>query len=634
MKLKIGENKSRLIERMDVMRRVTSVLLISAFLIASAMAEQPPVNIENTITTASRVMTYQGILKDNAGDPVGDGDYNIIFRIYDAPSGGNLLWMETVTSSTHDGYFGCQLGLSSPISLPFNADYYLAIQIQGDSQMADRQRVTLSPYSARCDTAETAINADQLDGQHAASFASSGHNHDAAYVNEGQSNSINSIMISDGTVSSADILDGTIATADIQNSTILFNDIAQNGATTNQVMKWNGSAWVAMNDSIGQNYWTYSSSILSTSINCAINKGQTGNNLFGVNAFTHINLGNASETGTIGSSAGYCVVGGGFSNKAVSSYSTVAGGINNVAYGFSSAIAGGQQNYAGAMAATVAGGWADSVKSVYGGIISGYLNLAGAAPTDTGAIVGGGVGNRATAKYCFIGGGLENTATGLYSFVGGGQFNTASGTNATVSGGYGNLCASESSAIPGGYCDTIASTGYKSMVFGTNVYNSVSYRVVFFDSLFNGSLNINRDGRDGTVYSYPIQVGTNTSNGNGAYLTSAGVWTNGSSRTFKENFQPMDGSELLSKISNLSIVSYNYKNSTEKHFGPMAEDFVGAFDTGVIREDDGKRDDMYLSSGDVAGVALAGVQELIEQNKTLLEKIDKLEKRISELENR
>ncbi len=136
-------------------------------------------------------------------------------------------------------------------------------------------------------------------------------------------------------------------------------------------------------------------------------------------------------------------------------------------------------------------------------------------------------------------------------------------------------------------------------------------------------LGVNRDDNDGGI-NYPIHVGTSTSNGNGAYLTAGGVWTNGSSRTFKENFTPFNGSELLSKISNLSITTYNYKNSAEKHVGPVAEDFVGAFDTGVIRESDSKRDDMYLSSGDVAGVALAGVQELIK-------KIEQLEKEIAEL---
>lgn len=43
---------------------------------------------------------------------------------------------------------------------------------------------------------------------------------------------------------------------------------------------------------------------------------------------------------------------------------------------------------------------------------------------------------------------------------------------------------------------------------------------------------------------------------------------------------------------------------------------------------------MRCAASDVAGVALAGVQELIEQNKSLIMRIDELEKKISELERR
>jgi hypothetical protein len=163
------------------------------------------------------------------------------------------------------------------------------------------------------------------------------------------------------------------------------------------------------------------------------------------------------------------------------------------------------------------------------------------------------------------------------------------------------------------------------MAIGYSVYTNDNFRACFFNAGTGGSVNINRDERDATLNSYPIQVGNSSSNGNGAYLTNGGVWTNGSSRTFKENFLPFDGEQLLSKIANLSVTTWNYKESSEKHVGPVAEEFVGAFDTGVIREHDGIRDDQYLSPGDVAGVALAGVQEL-------LKKIEALEKKVAELE--
>ena len=61
-------------------------------------------------------------------------------------------------------------------------------------------------------------------------YALVSHNHDAAYVNEGQANSITGAMIVDGAIASIDIADSTITTNDILNGTITGADI--NTATT------------------------------------------------------------------------------------------------------------------------------------------------------------------------------------------------------------------------------------------------------------------------------------------------------------------------------------------------------------------------------------------------------------------
>jgi hypothetical protein len=66
----------------------------------------------------------------------------------------------------------------------------------------------------------------------------------------------------------------------------------------------------------------------------------------------------------------------------------------------------------------------------------------------------------------------------------------------------------------------------------------------------------------------------------------------------------------------------------------VAEEFVEAFDVGVIRESDGQRDDQYLAASDVAGVALAGVQELLKKIEILESRNAELERRITELEKR
>ena len=241
-----------------------------------------------------------------------------------------------------------------------------------------------------------------------------------------------------------------------------------------------------------------------------------------------------------------------------------------------------------------------------------------------------------------VAGGYSNRAAGYFSAIGGGESNTASGWYSTVSGGINNNNGGSYSTIPGGYNGTLTSNADYSMAFGKDIYVNTAYRVVFFDDTSSGRLGINRDDQIGGI-AYPIHVGTSTGNGNGAYLTNGGTWTNGSSRTFKENFESLDSQELLTKISNLPVQAWQYKDSPERHIGPVSEDFVEAFDVGTVQ--DGRRDDKYLSAGDVAGVALAGVKELnqklkreleevSQQNRELRQMLEELTQRITELEGK
>jgi len=216
--------------------------------------------------------------------------------------------------------------------------------------------------------------------------------------------------------------------------------------------------------------------------------------------------------------------------------------------------------------------------------------------------------------------------------VSGGNDNHADGPSTVVCGGIQNNINAAESSILGGKLNSI--TGYlsteHSMVFGLGVSVSTSDRVVFYDGDNPGRFGINRDDSDGGL-SYPIHVGTSTSNGNGAYLTEGGTWSDGSSREYKENFTPLDGETVLDKISELPVESWNYKGTDERHIGPVAEDFVAAFDVGPTRVTDGQRDNKYLASKDVAGVALVGVQELVKENKKLKELIFQLQQDIEEL---
>jgi hypothetical protein len=113
----------------------------------------------------------------------------------------------------------------------------------------------------------------------------------------------------------------------------------------------------------------------------------------------------------------------------------------------------------------------------------------------------------------------------------------------------------------------------------------------------NGGVGIAR-----TSASHPVHVGTSVLNGNGAHLTASGVWTNGSSRSFKEGFEAIDARDVLERVAAMPISAWRYTGDTARHIGPTAEDFKAAFGLGG--------DERYIGTVDADGVALAAIQGL------------------------
>ena len=116
--------------------------------------------------------------------------------------------------------------------------------------------------------------------------------------------------------------------------------------------------------------------------------------------------------------------------------------------------------------------------------------------------------------------------------------------------------------------------------------------------------------------------------GVGASLTSAGVWTNASSILFKTNFIDLDNEWILNKINSISVKKWDYKNTNETHIGPTSEEFIVTFGVG------NGADTSHLGAIDVSGVALKGVQALIEKVETLKEKVEGLKIENSNYQNK
>ena len=127
-----------------------------------------------------------------------------------------------------------------------------------------------------------------------------------------------------------------------------------------------------------------------------------------------------------------------------------------------------------------------------------------------------------------------------------------------------------------------------------------------------------------------MQVGSLPTNGNGAYLSSGGSWTNTSNENLKTNIIPVNGDDILSKISQLEISKWEYDHTLvrESHIGPMALQFKQLFDVGIENED------TSISTIDPAGIALAAIQELIRQNENLVKLVYKQQMQIEDLKER
>lgn len=103
-------------------------------------------------------MRFQGrLVNPGTLDPRAEASVNINFRIYDASSGGTLLWSEgPVAAALDDGHFDAELGAGVPLSSSvFAADgRWLEVEVEGVA-LAPRQRLPSTPWALRAAAADS-----------------------------------------------------------------------------------------------------------------------------------------------------------------------------------------------------------------------------------------------------------------------------------------------------------------------------------------------------------------------------------------------------------------------------------------------------------------------------------------------
>ncbi|MEY3480418.1 MAG: hypothetical protein RIQ71_1193 [Verrucomicrobiota bacterium] len=480
---------------------------------------------------------------------------------------------------------------------------------------------------------------------------------------DGSANVSAAAAIASNAVTSGKIANGTIVDADISSSaaiagskvTPVFGAGSTSGGT-------NPVVGGGQNNSATADYAVVGGGVVNSNRGVAsfIGGGQGNSVLAGA---TNIFVGGGEHNVADGLGT---VIAGGVDNRVDYAYGAVGGGISNTNTSVIGTIAGGAQNAASGNLGTIAGG---SLNKVFG-----FANT-----------VGGGESNSVNAvAYATIAGGIENLCgvNASYASIGGGSGNTAWRTAATIPGG--TSCEAESYAFAAGRRAKATNEGsfvwadsldadFSSL--GTNTFNLRASGGVFirgdtnsgrltifpatsdrssqiflsenttrtlgmilrydgtaannplnFIGLTNGVetapiLTVSRAGRVGVGQPAPtatFQVVNATCDGS--------TWVNSSDRNLKTSFKPVDGGEILRKVSGLPISEWTYKASTNgsRHVGPTAQDFRAAFGLGD--------NDKTISTIDPSGIALAAIQGLVEELKDRDKTIEELKAKSAEVD--
>ncbi|MFM7544331.1 MAG: hypothetical protein ACKO5I_06855, partial [Ignavibacteria bacterium] len=237
-------------------------------------------------------LSYQGLLLINKDTPYPDSSYDITLTLYDAAQSGNVLWKETQTLTTVNGVFDAILGEITPLSLPFDKQYWLGITINPDPEFSPRVQLVANPYSFSSDTANFAFKSDtsnmskgltynatgavlSLNGKEGRIFMSGGKGVTItslgdtlfldmqASIGPAYSSDLTldirrigdstDITIANNAIDSKHVKSNAITTSKIADSTITGNKINSMGAIIGQILKWNGTTWAPAND-LGNTY--------------------------------------------------------------------------------------------------------------------------------------------------------------------------------------------------------------------------------------------------------------------------------------------------------------------------------------------------------------------------------------------
>ena len=470
------------------MKRFLSILLTIAapiliiFLFATGLARAKPSPRPLLQGGAPTMVSYQGQVMVDSVPYTGTGYFK--FAIVDG-AGSTTFWSNDGTSieggqpdnavglSVTDGLFSVLLGDTSlggmtqalSASAFGGSDRSLRVWFSDDdvtfTLLSPDRPIAAVPYalqSEQAKNADTANDADTVDGLHASAFATRTHTHDGSYWN---------LTGNAGTVPGTHFLGTTDATSlTLMVDSVPALRLEPSGGAPNIIGGYSSNYAVS---------GVRGATIAGGGGSAALNRVTDD---FGLVAGGRNNQ--AGDDDTTLDDARFAVVGGGRGNTASGEETVVVGGYNNTASGDSAFVGGGTGNVVSATAGSgvvvggidnAAGGNVSFVGGGEGNIAGGARSFIGAGmlnvtePITTYAAIVGGRENTAAGQFSFIGNGYRNEALGFrstivngetnvthdwFDFIANGDRNEVWGRYSSIGGGYGNVITGEMTLVSGG----------------------------------------------------------------------------------------------------------------------------------------------------------------------------------------
>lgn len=528
--------------------------------------------------TVPPFINYQGKVTDSAGIGLGTGtpvNRKVIFRIFDAATGGERLWSEQHTVTIANGEFSVLLGnginanyagadetplkTATPLDTVFTSSgilRYVEIVVDngdntlnaGDAPIAPRQQITSTAYSFRARSADTIASGSDLQLNGSANYG-------LGYYG--------TTRLFNGAAVDGPVLFGQAGGA--------LGSV--NGGTKNIALRWNaaGNVGIGSADLAGAAATTKlvlqgdDSNTVPLQLNIRGNSDTNKRLLLGYNT-----------TSNYGSLQAYSAA-----STATNLLLNPSGG--NVGIGVAIPT---------------------QKLDVNGNAqVSGNVMLSTTADSGTAGLIQ--LGSARIHSYgtnnLFAGSDAGNfTMTGIYN-VGMGFKALRSNTTGTSNTGIGlnallfNTTGSNNTAV-GDFCLGFNTTGSYNTAIGTGAgpfYTDLTNTTCVGYGAWADASNTVRLGDD-SVTLFRCKVGLTVT----------------SDRNLKENFEPVDGAEVLRKIRGMNLTSWNYIGDDKtkfRHYGPMAQDFFAAFGQDAVGT---VGTSTTINSGDQSGVMLSAIQEL------------------------